>query len=168
MPLFPCTRLQPLVAGAAVLLALAAPPALADDRTAYLLSIGPDLGSSGSRDPVFTAEVRSGRTVWAGLRPIYSFSVTEHGGVLGGVGLYGDYRLGAARITPNFSVALYQDGRGGFESRELLQFRTGIDVMFPVTTNVSVGVGYFHVSNAGITNRSADIDVVRLSVLWRY
>lgn len=163
MPLSPRS-----LAAAALALALSAPPALADDRTAYLLSVGPDLGSSGSRDPVVTGEVRSGRALWAGFRPLYSFSVTEDGGVLGGVGLFGDYRLGAAQITPNFSVALFQDGRGGFESRELLQFRTGIDVMFPVTTNMSVGVGYFHVSNAGITNRSADIDVVRLSVQWRY
>lgn len=165
------SRLLPraLVLALVPLLALTAPSAQAQPFGGEaLLSLGPDLGGSGNRTAVFTGEIRPAREVWAGLQPIYSFSVTERGGILGGAGLMGDYRLGAVRITPNFSLVLFQDGSGGFDSRELIQFRTGIDLLVPLTPATSVGLGYFHVSNAGITRRSADMDVVRLSVVWRY
>ena len=97
-----------------------------------------------------------------------TFSLNRRGGVMVGAGLYLPGQLGAVEVTPHFSVVAWQDGRGGFEVRELVQFRSGIDLAVPVSPTTSVGLGIFHVSNAGITRRSANLDVVRLAVLWRY
>ena len=158
----------------AALAAMGAMPAAAQapERNAVLLSYGPDLGRSGGRsswrEAQVTAEIRSGRAFLGPLRPVYSLSVSRQGAVLGGVGLLASLPLGAAELTPSFSVALWQDGHGGFDARALIQFRTGIDLLVPVTQNASVGLGIFHVSNAGLTRRSADLDVVRLAVQWRY
>ena len=164
--------LRPLIAAMLAALCLASPAsAQGDPRPAAFLSVGPDYGASGAqvwRQAVVTGEIRSARTVIWGLQPIYSFAVTRRGGLMAGAGLHTALRLGVAEVTPHFSVVLWQDGQGGFEARELLQFRSGIDLMVPLTQSVSVGVGIYHVSNAGITRRSADMDVVRLGLQWRY
>ena len=157
------------------LLALAAPAAAqswgpAASGPAFVISAGPDFGAGSSRawrESFATFEYRSDRAIWRGVRPLYSFSVARHGAVLGTVGVHGVFQLGRVEVTPHFGVGLYQDGRGSFDRRELLQFRSGIDAFLPVTDRVSVGIGYYHVSNARITNRSADLDVIRLSILWR-
>jgi hypothetical protein len=151
--------------------ACCAMPAAADDRRAVLLSFGPDYGAGSSRawnEGYLTAEHRSDRDLWRGLRPIYGLAVSREGAALGTVGVFAAFQLGAVEITPHFSLGLWQDGAGGFDEDELIQFRTGIDAFLPLSPDVSVGLGIYHVSNAGITSRSADLDVVRLSLLWRY
>ena len=165
-------RCHGLFAAVLALFCLALPGAVqADGRTAAYLSFGPDYGGRSSeiwRRAVATGEIRSGRTALAGLRPVYSFAVTRRGGVMAGAGLHTGLQLGAVEVTPHFSVLLWQDGRGGFTTRELVQFRTGIDLFVPLSRDTSVGLGYYHVSNAGLTRRSANLDVLRLGVLWRY
>ena len=155
-------------------LAAAATPAVAQDRPAgggaVLLSFGPDLGASGTRtwrEGYATAEYRSDRPLWRGVRPLYGLALSRQGAVLATVGVHGVLRLGPVEVTPHFGLGLWQDGRGRFDGRELLQFRSGIDAFLPLSDRASVGLGYYHVSNAGITRRSADLDVIRLSLLWR-
>jgi hypothetical protein len=163
-----------LAAAIALPLALAA-PALASDRpvtagAGALVSFGPDFGAGSGRawrEGFATFEYRSDRRLWRGLRPIYGFAASGQGAVYGTVGLHGAFSLGPVEVTPHFSVGLFQDGRGGFDSRELLQFRSGIDAFLPVGRNAALGLGIYHVSNARITSRSANLDVVRLSLLWR-
>lgn len=144
--------------------------AAADDSASFLVSFGPDYGAGTKRawrEGFATFEYRSGRRLWRGIKPVYSFAVSREGAMLGAVGLYGGFRLGPVEITPHFSVGLYQDGIGGFDAKELLQFRSGIDALVPLSDTVSLGLGIYHVSNADITRRSADLDVARLSIVWR-
>ncbi len=164
----------PLYRLAAALMLLGLPFAAAaqvSDRPAALLSYGPDLGQGGGsewRKAQLTGEIRSATQILGPLRPLYSFSVSRDGGFMGGVGLFGVFGLGAVEVTPHFSLGLWQDGPGSFDADELIQFRSGIDFFVPVTANMRIGLGYFHVSNAGITSRSANQDVIRLAVLWTY
>jgi hypothetical protein len=80
-----------------------------------------------------------------------------------------DYRLGPVQITPYIGPALYQSHLGTrFASKELLQFRTGFDVFVPVSNRLSFGLGFYHMSNANITNASAGLDVTRLGLQYRY
>jgi hypothetical protein len=161
---------------AALALAAAVPAivpgaASAQEGRAFLLSFGPDYGAGSDRawdEGYATLEYRSDRRLWLGLRPLYSFSVSREGAILGTAGVHAVFRLGPVDITPHFGIGLWQDGSGGFESRELIQFRTGIDALLPLSPAVSVGLGIYHVSNAGITSRSADLDVVRLALQWRH
>lgn len=175
----PARSLRRALAAAALALPLAlatAPAAEADPQrpitagAGALFSYGPDYGAGSARawrDGFATFELRSDRRLWQGLRPIYSFAASGQGAIYGAVGLHGAFSLGPVEITPHLSVGLFQDGRGGFEARELLQFRSGIDAFLPLGPNTALGLGIYHVSNAGITRRSADLDVVRLSILWR-
>lgn len=145
--------------------------AAAQEQGSVLLSFGPDLGFGGRRawrEGVLTGEYRSASPALWGLRPVYSFAASRQGAVLLGAGLHGRLGLGPVALTPHFSLGLYQDGRGGFDARELVQFRSGVDLLVPLGPRMSVGLGYYHVSNAGITRRSADLDVVRLALSWRY
>ena len=145
-------------------------PVAAQQGPAFLASFGPDYGAGSAQafDAGYaTFEYRSAQRIWRGLRPIYAFSVSREGAILGTAGVHAVFRLGAVEVTPHFGIGLWQDGRGGFDSRELIQFRSGIDAFLPLSPAVSVGLGIYHVSNAGLTNRSADLDVVRLSLLWR-
>lgn len=154
----------------AVLAAAAAAPVAADERPGVLFSFGPDFGAGSSRawnEGLATLEYRSARVLGWGLRPIYGVAVSGQGGILGTAGLHAVFQLGVVEVTPHFSLGLWQDGSGGFDSDELIQFRTGIDAFLPLSPTVSLGLGIYHVSNAGITSRSADLDVVRLSLLWR-
>ena len=168
------TSRRPLRRLAAALILIGLPlaaTAQTADRPAALLGYGPDFGESGAgkwRAAQLSAEYRSANRLVGPLRPIYSFSVSRDGGIMGGVGLHGMFPLGPVEVTPHFSLGLWQDGSGGFEARELIQFRSGIDFFVPVTANTRIGLGYFHVSNAGITRRSADQDVIRLAVMWTY
>jgi hypothetical protein len=161
-------RLTALLSALAAAVAL---PAVADERPAVLFSFGPDYGAGSSQawnEGYLTAEFRSDRDLWRGVRPIYGLAVSREGAVLGTVGVHASFQLGAVEVTPHFSLGLWQDGEGSFDEDELIQFRTGIDAFLPLSPDVSLGLGVYHVSNAGITSRSADLDVVRLSLLWRY
>ena len=168
------TSRRPLRRLAAALMLIGLPlaaTAQTADRPAALLGYGPDFGESGAgkwRAAQLSAEYRSANRLVGPLRPIYSFSVSRKGGIMGGVGVFGVIPLGPVEVTPHFSLGLWQDGSGGFDADELIQFRSGIDFFVPVSANARVGLGIYHVSNAGITNRSADQDVVRLSVMWSY
>jgi len=84
-------------------------------------------------------------------------------------GLRREFRLGNVTIMPYFGPALSQgDVGGGFRSDELLQFRTGIEVSYSVSDQMRAGVGFYHLSNAGLTAGSADLDVASASVTWRF
>ncbi len=153
-------------------LGLAGPAAVpANAQGTVLLSYGPDFGQPSQdrwRGGYLTLEQRPDRVIWSALSPIYSFGISGKGDGYVSAGLRADVPLGQWLLTPHFSLAFYQASGGGFDSRELIQFRTGFDAFVPVTQQVWLGLGYYHMSNAGITRKSADLDVVRLGVLWRY
>lgn len=160
--------LRRLAAGLFAVAALAAPAAA---QGTLLISYGPDFGATDDdrwRYGFVTGEVRPDGAFWRGVKPIYSFGVSGEGAVYLSAGIRGDIPVGGFLVTPHFSVAAYQDGRGGFDSKELLQFRTGIDAFWPLSHNVWLGIGYYHISNASITDKSADADVVRVNLMWRY
>ncbi len=139
--------------------------------SALLLSYGPDLGRDTSnqwRHSIATMELRPDQPWFGEIKPIWSLGLSARGAVYVAGGIRADFELGPVLVTPHFSLALYQDGRGGFDADELVQFRTGIDAFVPISDRTMVGLGYYHMSNAGLTSQSANLDVVRLSVLTRF
>lgn len=172
---------MPKLRTAALALALLAGlgPAAAQDRPeprsmdrpgpALLFSVGPDFGAGRSRawrEGFASLERRSDTPLRFGLRPLQSVSVGRHGAVLATVGVHAVWRVGPVTVTPHFGPGLYHGG-GRFDAKELLQFRSGVDVFLPLTERTAIGLGIVHVSNARITRRSANLDIVRLSILWR-
>lgn len=107
---------------------------------------------------------------WAwGFKPVYAVGVSVDGAAYASVGVRKDYRWGKFQFTPFIGPALYQQDLGGsFESEQLLQFRSGFTFSVDVTPNARLGLGMYHISNAQITEQSAEIDVTRVTLQIRY
>lgn len=164
--------LRSAIAGSVAAFALSATAAAPDPLAGHglLLGAGPDFGAPSARvwrRSVAGVEVRGDRDLWRGVRPTFGLGVTRAGSVLATAGAYRVFRIGPVAATPHFGPALFHDGRAGLDARALVQFRSGIDLFVPVGETVALGLGVYHVSNAGITSHSANLDVVQLSVLLR-
>ena len=56
-------------------------------------------------------------------------------------------------LTPSLAVGAYEDG-DQIRMGNTIEFRSGGDFMYRFRNNVRVGVGVFHISNAGIGYRN--------------
>jgi hypothetical protein len=140
------------------------------DTSNYILSVGtnaPEKSPVG-QDGFITLEHRPKNELFWGLKPVHSIGVSVDGAAFVGFGVRQDYHWKNLQITPFFGPVLYQKSLGNFNSKELIQFRTGFDVMYNVNKNIGVGVGVYHMSNAGLTSQSAGIDVTRFLVRINY
>jgi hypothetical protein len=136
-------------------------------RIALGANVAPTPGPG--EDGFLTVDRLFGEPVWRELRPFMGFGISVDGAVFATVGLYREFRVGNLTITPYFGPTIYQSDLGGaFQSEELLQFRTGVEVSYSFSEQMRAGVGIYHISNAGITPASADIDVAYASVLFRF
>lgn len=75
-----------------------------------------------------------------------------------------DIHLGSFILCPFFGPTLYSSNLKKINSKELIQFRTGIDVKYTICKKITLGVGFYHISNAKLTNMSAEHDVGTLSL----
>jgi hypothetical protein len=129
----------------------------------------PRKGTPGADGFVNIEYLPNGPALWRGLKPRYDLGVSVDGAVFGSAGLRKDFYVSNVLITPYTGLVAYQSDLGkSYKGRELIQFKTGIDVTVPLTPKVSLGVGYYHISNAGLTRSSAEIDVSRVLLQYRY
>jgi len=139
-------------------------------QNAWLFSVGrndPDKKPVGENG-FLSVEYRPAQEIGWRFKPAYALGVSVDGAAYVTAAVRKDYRLGPVQITPYIGPALYQSKLGRFESKELLQFRTGFDVFVPLTNKLSFGLGFYHMSNANITNKSAGLDITRVSLQYRY
>jgi hypothetical protein len=115
-----------------------------------------------------TVERRPAEELAWGFKPVQSLGLSVDGAGFIGYGVRKDYRWGDVQLTPFFGPVLYQKSLGNFEAKQLVQFRTGFDVMYNLTPAVGVGVGLYHISNARLTAQSAEIDVTRVTLQFKY
>lgn len=52
--------------------------------------------------------------------------------------------------TPHFSVTLFEDGDGR-DLGSVLEFRSGLEVAYELTDSSRVGLSFYHLSNAGVS-----------------
>ena len=72
----------------------------------------------------------------------------------GNAWIYGGLRLDVAAgsrwvVTPQFSVALYEDGDGR-DLGGVIEFRSGLEVAYRFEKGQRLGVLFYHLSNAGL------------------
>lgn len=145
------------------------PPADSLDRWRIALGANIAEGPGPGADGVLTIDRLSGTPIWRELQPFWGFGVSVDGAVFVSFGLQRDFRLGNVTITPYFAPTLYQSDLGGeFRSAELLQFRTGVEISYSFSDQMRAGVGVYHMSNAGITSGSADLDVAYAAFTFRF
>jgi hypothetical protein len=101
-----------------------------------------------------------------GLKPYFAFGASNDGMRYLGVGTYKRLAWGPFEVLPSAGPVLY-DSRGSDGTSERLQFRTGIEVLAPLSPRLALGVGFYHLSNANLTRDTAGVDVTYASLRLR-
>ena len=81
------------------------------------------------------------------LKPAVGVAGTDDGNYWAYGGLRLDLKLGSWVVTPQFAVALYEDG-GGRDLGGVLEFRSGIEVGYKFAAGPRIGLLFYHLSNA--------------------
>lgn len=152
------------------MLAFDAPDHPANKDTRYLVTVGTNAKHKApvGQDGFLTVEARPAEEIRWGLKPLYVAGLSVDGAGFAGLGVRKDYRWKDMQITPFTGPVIYQQSLSNFEAKQLLQFRTGFDIIYNVTPAIGMGVGVYHISNAGITSGSAGIDVTRFTLQFKY
>jgi len=118
---------------------------------------------------VLDVEYRFGDVLFHSLEPAIAAGVILDGGFYVAASLRRDFRIGPVVVTPYTGPALYQQKLSGrHEGDELLQFRSGVDLSYQASPDLTIFAGVSHISNAGLTRLSADIDVVRVGLQYKF
>jgi hypothetical protein len=104
------------------------------------------------------------RIVGSGLRPYVTMGSSNDGMRYLGVGTYKRLAWGPFELMPSAGPVLYHSGQGRGTS-ERVQFRTGVELSYPLQGDAAIGGGFYHMSNAGLSNDTASVDVTYVS--WR-
>ncbi len=84
------------------------------------------------------------------LKPALGLSATTEGNFWFYGGLRHDFALNKRfRLTPQFAIALYEDGDGK-DLGGALEFRTGLELAYRLANGTRLGVAFYHLSNASI------------------
>lgn len=65
-------------------------------------------------------------------------------------------------LTPHFAAALYESN-GGKDLGSTFQFRSGFEVAYKLSENSYLGIGYNHLSNAGLGDKNPSTDAMVIS-----
>lgn len=70
-------------------------------------------------------------------------------------------------LIPHFAAALYEDN-GGKDLGSTFQFRSGLEVAYKLSENSYLGVGYNHLSNAGLGDDNPSTDSLVISYSFAF
>ena len=141
---------------------LLALPARAEEGPALALSAGAyDIAQTKSIEAGIEYRFRS--RAW-GLIPVAGAAATEDGAFWGYGGLRRPFRLSPGwRLTPGFAVSLYEEGSTGTDLGGALEFRSSLELSRRFAGGSSVGLAFYHLSNAGIHDDNPGSNSVILS-----
>lgn len=103
----------------------------------------------------------------SGSRLFWAVGGSGDGMQYAGIGLARTIDWGRFRLQPSFCPTLYLSGRGT-GGAERVQFRTSMELQYRALQGITLGVGFFHISNAGLSPYSAGVDVVYGSLQFRH
>ena len=115
-------------------------------------------GSQGyNQDSIaYNVELFSGKKALGFIRPLVGFLGTDESAYYAYFGLSTDLYFARCKclvLTPSLAVGAYEDG-DQIRLGNTIEFRSGGDFMYRFRNNVRVGVGVFHISNAGLGYRN--------------
>jgi len=97
------------------------------------------------------------------LIPVIGFTVNSDGGYWAHTGIRYDYHLNENWVlTPNFAVSAYEDGAGK-DLGHAIEFRTGLELAYKLDGSSHLGLGIYHLSNAGLDDHNPGEESVILS-----
>ena len=101
---------------------------------------------------VYSIEYFSSKKIINFLKPYIGFNGTDQDAYYGYFGLSTDLYFLKCKcfiITPTLAVGWYVDGEE-IKLGNRVQFRSGGDIYYRFKNNVRIGVGLYHISNAGL------------------
>ena len=100
----------------------------------------------------YNVEYFTKNNIFKYIKPFFGFLGTSKNAYYGYFGFSGDLFFGDCKcliVTPTLAAGWYVDG-DEIKLGNHVQFRSGGDVMYRFKNNVRVGLGAFHISNAGL------------------
>jgi lipid A 3-O-deacylase len=98
------------------------------------------------------------------LVPSAGFTLAEGGVAYGYAALRYDFRLGNSWfLTPVFGAGLFSNG-GDVDLGHAVQFKSGIELTARVADGYRVGLLFYHLSNAGLSDDNPGVEVLEVVV----
>lgn len=154
----------PTAAACAVLVLLAAGGARAEDLlTLHAGAFG--IGSGETTDAEFGVAWRPDVSYWL-LKPHAGLLGAGDGSLYGYAGVLADFPLWGSGLylVPNVAAGVYDDGSDDHDLGGPVQFRSGLDILYRYDSGYRVGVGFYHISNAGLYEDNPGEESVLLSI----
>lgn len=103
--------------------------------------------------------------------PVLGVGATADDAFFARAGLQRPLVLGASawRLVPSLELALFEEGNGK-DLGSVVEFRSGLELRAELQGGLAVGLGFYHLSNAGIDDRNPGANSLLLRVLlpeWR-
>lgn len=142
--------------GCLVFLGSFAPLIDASECPVPLLSLGGGYWDAGHShaDGLIQVEYKAGKCFWNFIRPQASLIFPEFRAVFLGVGFAIEIHITDHLIfSPNFEPGLYYRGKG----KNLgcpIEFRSAAEFSYEFKNKMRIGMQYYHLSNASISNRN--------------
>lgn len=137
-------------------------PALATDPTYVTMGAGSwEVFRNNARAAEFDLGYRPD-IQWLLFKPQIGVLASSDGDYMGYAGFLTDIYFGHFVITPNVAIGGY--GGHGYRLGSHVEFRSGADITWRFQDASRIGVGFYHISNAGLTNRNPGSE----SVLMEY
>jgi len=154
------------------LLSAASPAGAAEVGRTPLLSLGAGYFDSTANQPRNRAvdlrvEYRfAGWDLSAGheiitFRPWVGVEATTDGMIYGLGGFAIDLAYGPVHLVPSFGAGLHHDGSGKHLGSPV-EFRSSIELGWAFDDGSRIGLGYGHISNAGLTRLNPGVEIVSL------
>lgn len=117
---------------------------------------GVDKVSYKQRSTVFSFEYFSKRNALKILKPFVGFNYTNEQAYYGYFGFSADLFFGDCKcfiVMPTLAAGWYVDG-DEIKLGNRVEFRSGGDIYYRFRNNVRIGVGIYHISNAGLGDQN--------------
>jgi hypothetical protein len=102
-------------------------------------------------------------TRWA-LSPMFGIATTEHKASFFYAGLRRPFWLGEHWVlTPSFAAGVFERGNE-MDLGNPLEFRSGAELARRLDNDVRIGLGLYHISNGGLSERNPGTELLSLSV----
>ncbi len=149
-----------LAALALGLVALAGGAAHADDPPFIQSSVGIFDIDHEEKATAFNFEYRFADTHFWIFKPIVGGFVTTKRGLYGYGGFRIDIFLGKRLVfTPSTAFGLYDKGNGK-DLGHVVEFRSGVELDYRFDNRARLGLGFHHLSNAGIGDRNPGTEIL--------
>ena len=102
------------------------------------------------------------RVLWI-LQPMIGGMVTTDGGIYGYAGFGTDIFFGNRWVlTPSVAIGAFDEG-GGKDLGNTLEFRTAVSFAYRFDNSSRLGLRFYHMSNAGLSDTNPGVEVLDLT-----